>query len=39
MDEILPTNLLKIIHSGEGITVEFKEAKKNLPSSLFESIC
>ena len=37
--EELPINLQKIIRKGENITVEFKEAKKKLPSSLFESIC
>lgn len=37
--EELPINLQKIIRKGESITVEFKEAKKKLPSSLFESIC
>ena len=39
MEELLPNNLLKIIENGEGITTEFKEAKKKLPNSLFESIC
>lgn len=39
MEEILPNNLLKIIENGEGITTEFKEAKKKLPDNLFESIC
>ncbi len=39
MEEILPNNLLKILKNGESITVEFKEAKKKLPDSLFESIC
>ena len=39
MEETLPNNLLKIIESGEGITIEFKQAKKNLPDNLFESIC
>lgn len=38
MIEELPSNLIKIINSGESTTVEFKEAKKDLPSSLFESI-
>lgn len=37
--EILPNHLLQIIKKGEGLTIEFKEAKKNLPTSLFESIC
>ena len=35
----LPANLQKVIEKGESITVEFKEAKKKLPSSLFESVC
>ena len=35
----LPANLQKMIEKGESITVEFKEAKKKLPSSLFESVC
>lgn len=39
MEEILPDNLLRIKENGEGITIEFKEAKKKLPDSLFESIC
>ena len=29
----------KLLQQGEGITIEFKKAKKQLPSSLFESIC
>ena len=37
--DILPNHLLKIIEKGEGITIEFKEAKRKLPSSLFETIC
>ena len=39
MEELLPNNLLNIIGNGEGISTEFKEAKKKLPDSLFESIC
>ena len=39
MKEKLPNNLIEFIKNGEGTTVEYKEAKKNLPSSLFESIC
>ena len=39
MFEKLPDNLYKIILTGECRTVEFKEAKKNLPNSLFETIC
>ena len=34
--EELPTNLQKIIEKGEGVTVEFKEAKKKLPVSLLK---
>lgn len=37
--ELLPNHLLKIIDKGECITTEFKKAQKNLPSSLFESVC
>ena len=37
--ELLPNHLLKIINRGECITTEFKKAKRNLPSSLFESVC
>lgn len=37
--DILPMHLLRIKENGEGITTEFKEAKQNLPSSLFESVC
>ena len=39
MEELLPSSLLKIIDNGEGTSIEFKEAKKKLPDSLFESIC
>ena len=39
MEELLPSSLLKIINNGEGTSIEFKEAKKKLPDSLFESIC
>ncbi len=39
MKEKLPNNLIEFIKNGEGTMVEYKEAKKNLPSSLFESIC
>ena len=38
-EEILPNHLSKIIEKGECITTEFKKAQKNLPSSLFESVC
>lgn len=39
MIEQLPTNLENILANGENTTVEFKEAKKELPSTLFETIC
>ena len=39
MIEELPNNLLKLINNGESINVEFKQAKKSLPSTLFETIC
>lgn len=39
MIENLPSNLIKLIDAKESIIVEFKEAKKELPSSLFETIC
>ncbi len=39
MEELLPQNLLKMIRNGEGTTVEFKEARNKLPTSLFESVC
>ena len=39
MIEKLPNNLIEIIASGESTTIEYKEAKKSLPGSLFESIC
>lgn len=38
-EDILPNHLLKIIEKGESIMVEFKEAKKSLPTNLFESVC
>ncbi len=31
--------LEEILAQGEGTTIEFKEARENLPKSLFESIC
>jgi len=37
--EKLPDNLVTVINSGECATAEFKEAKRKLPDSLFESIC
>ena len=39
MNEELTENLLKIIANGENTTVEFKEAKNTLPTTLFETIC
>jgi ATP-dependent DNA helicase RecG len=32
-------NIPKILTQGEGLTVEFKRAKSELPSSLFETVC
>jgi ATP-dependent DNA helicase RecG len=32
-------NIEKLIAQGEGITLEFKRAKSELPSSLFETVC
>lgn len=39
MIEKLPDNLVSFILGGEGTTVEYKEAKKNIPSNLFETVC
>ena len=39
MIENLPKNLIGLIKTGESTTIEYKEAKKSLPSTLFESIC
>ena len=39
MIEQIPKYLLRIIKDGECSTVEFKATKKNLPNSLFETIC
>lgn len=39
MIEELPKNLIEFIKAGESTTVEYKEAKKAFPSSLFETIC
>jgi ATP-dependent DNA helicase RecG len=33
------SNIQKILTQGEGLTVEFKLAKSELPSSLFETVC
>ncbi len=32
-------NIHKLIEQGEGISVEFKRGKNELPSNLFETIC
>ncbi len=32
-------NIPKILAQGEGLTIEFKWAKSELPSSLFETVC
>lgn len=37
--EKITNNLIEIINNGESSTVEFKQAKKNLPNNLFETIC
>ena len=37
--ESLPKALMEFIRSGERTTIEYKKAKKNLPSNLFETIC
>ena len=39
MIENLPNNLIEYIETGEGTTIEYKEAKKSLPGTLFESVC
>ena len=39
MIENLPKNLIEFIKAGESTTIEYKEAKKSLPRSLFESVC
>lgn len=39
MIEKLPNNLIEFVNFGEGIMVEFKEARKKLPSNLFETVC
>ena len=39
MIEELSSHLLQFVQSGESTSIEFKEAKKNLPSNLFETIC
>jgi len=32
-------NVSTLLAKGEGISVEFKEAKKALPKTLFETVC
>ena len=39
MIEQIPINLLNLINSGESTIVEYKIAKKELPDSLFETVC
>ena len=39
MIDQIPENFLKLMKDGECSTVEFKIAKKNLPDSLFETVC
>jgi ATP-dependent DNA helicase RecG len=39
MVEKITENLIGLIKSGERVTIEYKEAKKTLPSNLFETIC
>lgn len=39
MLENLPLHLLNVINKKENSTTEFKEAKKALPKSLFETVC
>ncbi len=36
---ISPAKIEKALSTGEGISIEFKRAKDQLPSSLFETIC
>jgi len=31
--------LLKILSAGEGISIEFKQARTSLPENVFESVC
>lgn len=37
--EKIPNQLLELIKNGEGVTVEFKEAKTELPKNLFDTVC
>ncbi len=39
MIDKVPNQLLETINNGECVTTEFKEANKNLPKSLFETVC
>ncbi len=39
MFDIISNDLLNIIKNKETVTTEFKRAKDNLPSSLFETVC
>ena len=39
MVDKISNQLLEIINNGEGVTTEFKEANRNLPKSLFETVC
>ena len=39
MIEKMPNNLIEFIKNGESTTIEYKEAKANLPGSLFETVC
>lgn len=39
MSEVLPRNLLLKLQNKEGLTTEFKRARRQLPTNLFESIC
>lgn len=32
-------DIIKLIEQGEGVSVEFKTAKHNLPNNLFETVC
>jgi ATP-dependent DNA helicase RecG len=32
-------NIQQIIEQGEGLTIEFKRAKDQLPANLFETVC
>ncbi len=34
-----PDIIQDILRRGEGLTIEFKQAKNKLPKSLFETVC